>query len=90
MIANQMYGFVAQLAMPNARYVSMPAADGSVSTYLLDVTDDAFALSSPPKATPSPGKRLGDRRGMRRDQYRGRTTADQRRFFYSSAISAVS
>ncbi|WP_234357186.1 methyltransferase [Streptomyces sp. NBRC 110028] len=40
-------GFVAQLALPNARYFSMPADDGTVSTYVLDATNDAFAVLTP-------------------------------------------
>ncbi|MFF4605799.1 ATP-grasp peptide maturase system methyltransferase [Streptomyces sp. NPDC001339] len=40
-------GFVAQLAMPNARFFSMPADDGTVSTYVLDATNDAFATLTP-------------------------------------------
>ena len=40
-------GFVSQLALPNARYFSMPADDGTVSTYVLDATNDAFAVAHP-------------------------------------------
>ncbi|MGI5352913.1 ATP-grasp peptide maturase system methyltransferase [Streptomyces sp. CA-250714] len=40
-------GFVAQLTMPNARYFSMLADDGTVSTYVLDATNDAFAVLTP-------------------------------------------
>lgn len=40
-------GFVAQLAMPDARFFSMPADDGTVSTYVLDATNDTFAVLTP-------------------------------------------
>lgn len=40
-------GFVAQLAMPNARFFSMPTDDGAVSTYVLDATNEAFAVLTP-------------------------------------------
>ncbi|MGW4385336.1 ATP-grasp peptide maturase system methyltransferase [Streptomyces sp. NPDC004685] len=40
-------GFVAQLAMPNARFFTMPADDGTVNTYVLDSTNDSFAVLSP-------------------------------------------
>lgn len=40
-------GFVAQLAMPGARFFSMPTDDGAVSTYVLDATNEAFAVLTP-------------------------------------------
>ncbi|KUF19602.1 ATP-grasp peptide maturase system methyltransferase [Streptomyces silvensis] len=40
-------GFVAQLAMPNARYFAMPADNSTMNTYVLDATNDAFAVLSP-------------------------------------------
>ncbi|MFB7715231.1 hypothetical protein [Streptomyces sp. NPDC056105] len=39
-------GFVAQLAMPNARFFTMPADDGTVNTYVPD-SNDSFAVLSP-------------------------------------------
>ncbi|MEU2608539.1 ATP-grasp peptide maturase system methyltransferase [Streptomyces albus] len=40
-------GFVAQLALPHARHFSLPADDGTVSTYVLDARNDAFAVLTP-------------------------------------------
>ncbi|WP_424891247.1 ATP-grasp peptide maturase system methyltransferase [Streptomyces sp. XH2] len=37
-------GFVAQLAMPGARFFSMPADDGTPCTYVLNATDESFAV----------------------------------------------
>ncbi|MFD7706625.1 hypothetical protein [Streptomyces sp. NPDC059786] len=39
-------GFVAQLAMPNARTFDMTADDGTVQTYVLDAANDSFAVLS--------------------------------------------
>ncbi|MFD7663246.1 ATP-grasp peptide maturase system methyltransferase [Streptomyces sp. NPDC059788] len=41
------YGFVAQLAMPGARFFSMPADDGTMCTYVLDGTNESFAVLTP-------------------------------------------
>ncbi|OKH99832.1 methyltransferase [Streptomyces sp. CB02923] len=41
------YGFVAQLAMPGARFFSMPADDGTPCTYVLDGTNESFAVLTP-------------------------------------------
>ncbi|MFI5634162.1 hypothetical protein ACIA8E_33295 [Streptomyces sp. NPDC051664] len=38
---------MAQLAMPNARFFTMPADDGTVNTYVLDSTNDSFSALSP-------------------------------------------
>ncbi|MGK5631285.1 ATP-grasp peptide maturase system methyltransferase [Streptomyces sp. URMC 123] len=43
-------GFIAQLAMPSARFFSMPADDGTPCTYVLNVADESFAVLTP-KAT---------------------------------------
>ncbi|MFC7918395.1 hypothetical protein [Streptomyces sp. NPDC057386] len=40
-------GFVAQLTMPGARFFSMPTDDGAMSTYVLDATNEAFAILTP-------------------------------------------
>ncbi|WP_171164207.1 ATP-grasp peptide maturase system methyltransferase [Streptomyces sp. I05A-00742] len=40
-------GFVAQLAMPGARFFSMPADDGTPCTYVLDGTNESFAVLTP-------------------------------------------
>lgn len=40
-------GFVAQLALPHARHFSLPADDGTVSTYVLDARNDACAVLTP-------------------------------------------
>ncbi|EMF00012.1 ATP-grasp peptide maturase system methyltransferase [Streptomyces mobaraensis NBRC 13819 = DSM 40847] len=40
-------GFMAQLAMPGARFFSMPADDGTPCTYVLDATDASFAVLTP-------------------------------------------
>lgn len=40
-------GFVAQLALPHARSFSMPGDDGTMSTYVLDARNDAFAVLTP-------------------------------------------
>ncbi|WP_225841457.1 ATP-grasp peptide maturase system methyltransferase [Streptomyces albus] len=40
-------GFVAQLALPHARHFSLSADDGTVSTYVLDARNDAFAVLTP-------------------------------------------
>lgn len=39
-------GFVAQLAMPNARTFDMPADDGTMRTYVLDAANESFAVLS--------------------------------------------
>ncbi|WP_030897925.1 ATP-grasp peptide maturase system methyltransferase [Streptomyces sp. NRRL F-5126] len=39
-------GFVAQLAMPNARTFDMPADDGALRTYVLDAANESFAILS--------------------------------------------
>ncbi|MCC3771187.1 ATP-grasp peptide maturase system methyltransferase [Streptomyces sp. UNOC14_S4] len=40
-------GFLAQLAMPGARFFSMPADDGTSTTYVLDATSESFAVLTP-------------------------------------------
>ncbi|MBB5123058.1 methyltransferase [Streptomyces eurocidicus] len=40
-------GFMAQLAMSAARFFSMPADDGTPCTYVLNTTDDSFAVLTP-------------------------------------------
>ncbi|MEV5506507.1 ATP-grasp peptide maturase system methyltransferase [Streptomyces orinoci] len=40
-------GFVAQLAMPSARFFSMPADDGTPCTYVLDGRNESFAVLTP-------------------------------------------
>lgn len=39
-------GFVAQLAMPNARTFDMPADDGAMRTFVLDAANESFAVLS--------------------------------------------
>lgn len=39
-------GFVAQLAMPNARTFDMPGNDGHMRTYVLDAANESFAVLS--------------------------------------------
>ncbi|MET9584615.1 hypothetical protein ABZY10_16190 [Streptomyces sp. NPDC006539] len=38
---------MAQLAMPNALFFTMPADEGTVNTYVLDSTNDWFSVPSP-------------------------------------------
>ncbi|MET7548218.1 hypothetical protein ABZS94_20895 [Streptomyces sp. NPDC005500] len=38
---------MAQLAMPNALFFTMPADEGTVNTYVLDSTNDSFSVLSP-------------------------------------------
>ncbi|MEU7165495.1 ATP-grasp peptide maturase system methyltransferase [Streptomyces morookaense] len=40
-------GFVAQLAMPGARFFSMPTHDGTPGTYVIDATNGSFAVLTP-------------------------------------------
>ena len=40
-------GFVAQLAMPGARWFSVPDDDGTLNTYVLDAPTESFAVLSP-------------------------------------------
>lgn len=39
-------GFVAQLAMPNARTFDMPGDDGRIRTFVLDAANESFAVLS--------------------------------------------
>ncbi|MER5785864.1 ATP-grasp peptide maturase system methyltransferase [Streptomyces mobaraensis] len=40
-------GFMAQLALPGARFFSLPADDGTPRTYVLDATSASFAVLTP-------------------------------------------
>ena len=53
-------GFLAQLAMPNARTFDMPSDDGAMRTYVLDAVNESFAvLSRDGDGLDNPGGRPG-------------------------------